>query len=139
MSAWIPIVGIVAVCWLLGSAKKAVKRKRRGNRKAPHSRGNVVARANSAESRRVQAVKECRKQMKEIGHDLVRVADCCDSKPSDPCSAWHGRIISAFGKVSGFPTLADLDTETIFGGELGHRLDYVDETIDAKEIARQKK
>lgn len=95
-------------------------------------------RANIAFARRSQAERDCRKQLKDIGHDLVRVADCCDSSPSDPCRAWHGRIISAFGKVPGFITLADLDTEAVFGGELGHRLDYVDETIDAEEIKRQK-
>lgn len=94
--------------------------------------------AKIAVARRAQAEKECRKQLKEVGHDLVSIADCCDSSPSDPCRAWHGRIISAFGKVPGFLTLADLDVDMIFGGEVGHRLDYVDETIDKKEIERQR-
>ena len=95
--------------------------------------------AKIALARRSQVEKDCRKQLKEVGHDLVQIADCCDSLPSDSCRAWHGRIISAFGRVPGFPTLADLDVETIFGGELGHRLDYVDETIDVREIERQKR
>lgn len=97
-----------------------------------------TATAGIASARRAQAEEECRKQLKEMGHDLVMVVDCHNSEPEDPCSAWHGRIISAFGKTPGFPTLADLDTEAIFGGELGHRLAYVDETIDAEEISRQK-
>lgn len=146
MNVVVPIIGLVAVCWLLGSAKKAMKgsrkRKPRGEpvrRFAPVRRGKDLGGSNAAMARRAQAEKACRKQLKEVGHDLVRIADCCDSSPSDPCRAWHGRIISAFGKVPGFLTLADLDAETIFGGELGHRLDYVDETVDAKEIARQKR
>ena len=146
MSAIGIAIVLLAVCWLLGGAKRAMKRP---HMRKPHGesfRCSVPVRhdtelcgSNMALARRAQAEKDCRKQLKEIGHDLVRIADCCDSSTSDPCRAWHGRIISAFGKVPGFLTLADLDIETIFGGELGHRLDYVDETVDAKEIARQKR
>ena len=89
-------------------------------------------------TRRSQAEKEWRKNHRETGSDLAQILDCCDCDHAEPCAAWHGRIISVFGKVSGFPTLADLDVEAIFGGELGHRLGYVDETIDAAEIALQK-
>jgi hypothetical protein len=121
------------------SRKKREVRGRAQKNQRFQRKSEGFAQANIALVRRTQAEKECRKQMKEIGHDLVRVADCCDSTPSDPCSALHGRIVSAFGKVPGFPTLADLDAEIIFGGELGHRLDYVDETIDADEIKRQRR
>lgn len=94
--------------------------------------------AKIAVARRAEAEKECHKQLKDIGSDLVKVEDCCSEAFTANCAAWHGRIISAFGRVPGFPTLADLDTETIFGGEVGHRLDYVDEAFDSVEIALQK-
>lgn len=104
-----------------------------GSRKSADS-----AKANIASARRAQAVKEWRKNLRETGSDLARISDCCDCAFADPCAAWHGRIISVFGKTPGFPALADLDTETIFGGELGHRLDYVNEAFDDAEIALQK-
>lgn len=138
MGMAVPIIAIVAACCLLGGAKKAMNTPRKRKPRVARSRRSAPVGSSIALSRRAQAEKDCRKQFKAIGHDLVRVADCCDSSPSDPCRAWHGRIISAFGKVPGFITLADLDTEAVFGGELGHRLDYVDETIDAEEIKRQK-
>ncbi len=94
--------------------------------------------AKIAVARRAQAEKEWRKNLRETGSDLAQISDCCDCAFTDPCVAWHGRIISVFGKTPGFPTLADLDTETIFGGELGHNLEYVDKTVDAAEIALQK-
>ena len=94
--------------------------------------------AKIAVARRAQAENEWRKNLRESGIDLARIACDCDNDHTAPCAAWHGRIISVFGKVAGFPTLADLDTETIFGGELGHNLEYVDETVDADEIALQK-
>lgn len=94
--------------------------------------------AKIAVARRAQAENEWRKNLRETGSDLARISDCCDCAFADPCAAWHGRIISVFGKTPGFPALADLDTETIFGGELGHRLDYVNEAFDDAEIALQK-
>ena len=94
--------------------------------------------AKIAVARRAQAEKEWRKNLSETGFDLAQISDCCDCAFADPCAAWHGRIISVFGKTPGFPALADLDTETIFGGELGHRLDYVNEAFDDAEIALQK-
>lgn len=91
-----------------------------------------------AAARRKQAEREWRKIAREIGSDLARISSDCDNGDSAPCVKLHGRIISVFGMVPGFLTLDDLDIEAAFGGELGHRLEYVDETTDADEIALQK-
>ena len=116
---------------------------------AAEKMGNATIAAKSRESadsalakiavaRRTQAEKEWRKNLRESGIDFARIACDCGNDHTAPCAVWHGRIISVFGKVAGFPTLADLDTETIFGGELGHNLEYVDERFNADEIALQK-
>lgn len=88
--------------------------------------------------RRAQAERECLKNLHDFGTDLVRVSSSCGGGPSDPCYAWHGRIISAFGKVAGFPTLKDLDSDAIFGGSLGHSLTHVDEVAHRDEIELQR-
>jgi len=82
-----------------------------------------------------EAKRECRRLAKGTGHDLVRISSYCGGVPTDPCFVWHGRIISAFGKVRGFPTLDDVDAKALFGGELGHEVELVDECIDKDEIA----
>ena len=130
------VAAFLCVCFLLGSSKPKKGRKRNATSSAHKKMDFDLSKI--ARSRRVAAEKECRKRLKDVGSDLAIISDCFDCEPSDPCKKWHGRIISVFGKTPGFPTLADLDTETIFGGEVGHRLDYVDEVADAKEIERQK-
>lgn len=97
------MIGIVAVCWLLGSAKKASKRKGRST--------------------------AC-----TVKSDLVRVDDCCDCSFSEPCVAWHGRIVSRSVKAPGFVSLAKMPSRV----RSSHNLGYVDETVDAAEIALQK-
>ena len=144
MSAIGTIIVFLAVCWLLGSVKNAKKRK--GRRKPTSKYSSKKASRKSADSsiakiaiaRRAQIEKEWSKNYRETGSDLAQIADCCDNDHTAPCAAWHGRIISVFGKVPGFATLSDLDAEAIFGGELSHNLEYVDETVDSAEIALQK-
>lgn len=103
MNLLIPIIGLLAVCWFLGSAKKAVKRK------GQHA--------------------TC-----EVKPDLVRVDDCCDCSFSEPCAAWHGRIVSRSGRVPDFVSLDKMPPRV----RSSHNLGYVDETVDAVEIALQK-
>ena len=91
-----------------------------------------------AVARRKRVEREWRKVVREIGSDLARISSDCDNGDSSQCAKWHGRIISVFGIDSNLPSLDDLDTEAVFGGELGHRLDFVDETADANEINLQK-
>lgn len=103
MNLAIPIIGLLAVCWLLGTAKKAAKRKRR--------RAACVVKS-----------------------DLVRISDCCECSFSEPCAAWHGRIVSRSVRTPGFMQLAKIPTRV----RSSHNLEYVDETVDAAEIALQK-
>lgn len=70
--------------------------------------------------------------------DLGIISSDCGGGPHEPCYPWHGRIISVGGKVHGLPTLADIDAQVVFGGECGHSLEYVDELLDAEEIALQR-
>ena len=103
MNLAIPIIGLLAVCWLLGTAKKAAKRKRQ--------RTTCVVKS-----------------------DLVRISDCCECSFSEPCAAWHGRIVSRSVRTPGFMQLAKIPTRV----RSSHNLEYVDETVDAAEIALQK-
>ena len=89
------------------------------------------------EGRKAEVLEEFNRRYRELGTDLgVISSDCGD--PGAPCARWHGRIISVLGRTAGFPTLADVDAEAVFGDDLPHRVEYVDEMIDADEIARQK-
>ncbi len=73
-----------------------------------------------------------------VGSDLVRV-----SRGGDPnchgCGAWEGVILSVSGKTKGFPTYDQAKAAGCFHPNCTHTLEYVDETADADEIARQRK
>jgi len=72
------------------------------------------------------------------GFKLARISD--DGDPDCPiCSAWEGRIVCVAGKQKGFPTYADAQEAGVFHPNCTHRLRYIDETIDADEIALQAK
>lgn len=89
------------------------------------------------EGRKAEVLEEFNRHYRELGTDLGMISSDCGETDA-PCAKWHGRIISVLGRTAGFPTLADIDAEAVFGGDLPHRVEYVDELIDADEIARQK-
>lgn len=70
------------------------------------------------------------------GYTLARIAD--DGDPCPICQAWAGVIIDLTGVHAGkYPTLQEA-----FDSKWGHpnctcRLEYVDETVDESDIARQ--
>lgn len=66
--------------------------------------------------------------------DLVRIVDCCEYAFSEPCAMWHGRIVSRHAKTPGFVALANVPHSI----RSSHNLEYMDETVDADEIALQK-
>ena len=88
---------------------------------------------NIVKVRFADALKRCR----ESGYDLVRISNSCDECNAE-CEGLHGRIISVFGRTPGFPKLSDIDAHLLFGGELGHDLEYVDEVADGDEIELQR-
>ena len=69
--------------------------------------------------------------------DLAIISSDCGNSYAAPCTPWHGRIISVSGRSFGWPTLADVDADAVFHGEIKHRLEYVDKTVDAEEISLQ--
>jgi len=72
------------------------------------------------------------------GFQLARIS--ADGDPDCPkCAAWEGRIICVAGKRKGFPTYQDAQAAGVFHPNCTHRTEYVDETIDADEIALQSK
>lgn len=72
------------------------------------------------------------------GFKLARISE--DGDPDCPiCAAWEGRIVCVAGKQKGFPTYADAQEAGVFHPNCTHRLRYMDETIDADEIALQAK
>ena len=72
------------------------------------------------------------------GFKLARINE--DGDPDCPiCAAWEGRIVCVAGKQKGFPTYADAQEAGVFHPNCTHRLRYIDETIDADEIALQAK
>ena len=72
------------------------------------------------------------------GFKLARISE--DGDPDCPiCAAWEGRIVCVAGKQKGFPTYADAQEAGVFHPNCTHRTEYVDETIDADEIALQAK
>ena len=71
------------------------------------------------------------------GGELARV-----SSDGDPdckiCAAWEGRILRIRGKGLDFPTYEDARAAGMFHPNCVHKLEYVDETDDAADIARQR-
>lgn len=128
------IIALVVVFGLLGNAR--IKRRNRKRvaktpaRRAMNERGSIA-------TRKAEVLDEFKRIYKKLGTDLGRISgDCGES--SAPCAKWHGKIISVLGHTAGWPTLADIDAEAVLGGDLPHRIEYVDELLDADEIARQK-
>lgn len=74
----------------------------------------------------------------ESGFKLARISD--DGDPDCPvCAAWEGRIVQTVGRSGRFPTYDDARAAGVFHPNCTHRLEYVDEDLDAEEIARQSK
>lgn len=88
---------------------------------------------NIVKARFTDALKRCR----ESGYDLARISDSCGECNAE-CEGLHGRIISVFGGTPGFPKLSDIDAHLLFGGEIGHRIEYIDEFFDGDEIELQR-
>lgn len=102
-----------------------------------HEREARAAERSMPSMRIEDTIEDFKRRYKELGTDLGRISGDC-GEAGAPCGKWHGRIISVLGRTAGWPTLADVDAEAVFGGELPHRIEYVDELLDADEIARQK-
>ena len=73
---------------------------------------------------------------RETGSDLVRVSVGGD--PDCDCFAWEGVILSVSGQTKGLPTYEDARNGGCFHPNCTHTLEYVDEVVDADEIALQK-
>lgn len=74
----------------------------------------------------------------ESGFNLAKISE--DGDPDCPvCAAWEGRIVQLSGESDEFPTLADARAAGMFHPNCVHRTEYVDELLDADEIARQRK
>lgn len=74
---------------------------------------------------------------RETGGDLMRISTGGDPD-CDCCAAWEGCIVSLAGKTKGLPTYEDARSGGCFHPNCTHTLEYVDETVDADEIALQK-
>lgn len=70
----------------------------------------------------------------ENGFDLVRIED--DGEPCRKCQAWAGLVVSLTGRTKGFPTIAQARDSGWGHPNCMCRYDYVDEDVDAAEIAR---
>jgi len=73
---------------------------------------------------------------RETGGDLMRISTGGDQDCD--CAAWEGCIISLTGKTKGFPTYDDARNGGCFHPNCTHTLEYVNEVVDAEEIALQK-
>ncbi len=73
---------------------------------------------------------------RETGSDLARISTGGDQDCD--CAAWEGCIISISGRTKGLPTYDDARAGGCFHPNCTHTLEYVDETVDAAEIALQK-
>ena len=73
---------------------------------------------------------------RETGGDLMRISTGGDQDCD--CAAWEGCIISLTGKTKGFPTYDDARNGGCFHPNCTHTLEYVDDVVDADEIALQK-
>jgi len=72
----------------------------------------------------------------ENGFDLARISD--DGDPCKVCQAWAGVIVSLTGKTPGYPTLQQARDSGWRHPNCMCRPQYLDETVDADEIARQR-
>ena len=73
---------------------------------------------------------------RETGSDIMRISRH-GSDPHCACAAWEGCIISLTGRTKGLPTYEDARRGGCFHPNCVHTLDYVDEDVDADEIALQ--
>lgn len=74
----------------------------------------------------------------ENGFKLARISD--DGDADCPiCAAWEGRIVQVAGNSKRWPTYEDAVSAGVFHSNCTHRLEYMDETVDAEEIALQGK
>ena len=73
----------------------------------------------------------------ENGFDLAKIAD--DGDPCPICRPWANMIVSLTGKNKNYPSLADARASGWGHPNCMCRTEYIDETVDAKEIARQRK
>ena len=117
--------------------REQAKRQRARGRNDLAAKSLRAADRQGAEGHKLEVLEEFKRHYRELGTDLGMISSDCGESGA-PCEKWHGRIISVLGRTAGFPTLADVDVEAVFGGDLPHRVEYVDELIDADEIARQK-
>lgn len=74
----------------------------------------------------------------ESGFSLAQISE--DGDPDcHVCAAWEGRIVQTAGKSKKFPTYEEAKAAGVFHPNCTHRLEYVDEDLDADEIKRQGK
>lgn len=71
------------------------------------------------------------------GSDIARISDD-GGDPHCVCAAWAGCVISISGKTKGLPTYEQARNGGCFHPNCVHTLEYIDEDIDAEEIALAK-
>lgn len=71
------------------------------------------------------------------GSDIARISDD-GGDPHCVCAAWAGCVISISGKTKGLPTYEQARNGGCFHPNCVHTIEYVDEDIDAEEIALAK-
>lgn len=70
------------------------------------------------------------------GFQLARISQ--DGDADCPiCAAWEGRVIQVAGESKRWPTYEDAKSAGVFHPNCTHRVEYMDETTDAAEIALQ--